>query len=155
VTDRHDLGDAKQQHQNQPGQPSKAGDSPPTSKGVPHRAVHNEGARGPGSSTQGAAPPRRSSLTRSRAVPADEIPATMPLGRRGKSRLYTAWVIGFVVSVLGSLFSYLKDWPMGATIVCLFGLTVAIVSLSVRMKYVEADAGGEHAAARELQSGEV
>ena len=77
------------------------------------------------------------------------------LGRRGKSRLYTAWAIGFVVSVLGSLFSYLKDWPMGATIVCLFGVTVALVSLSVRMKYVEADAEGEHAAARELQSGEV
>jgi hypothetical protein len=30
---------------------------------------------------------------------------------------------------------------MGATIVCLFGLTVAVVSLSVRMKYV--DANGE------------
>jgi zinc/manganese transport system permease protein len=59
------------------------------------------------------------------------------LGRRGPSRLYSAWAIGFVVSVLGSVFSYLKDWPMGATIVCLFGLTVAIISLSVRMKYVD------------------
>jgi hypothetical protein len=26
---------------------------------------------------------------------------------------------------------------MGATIVCLFGVTVAVVSLSVRMKYVD------------------
>ena len=59
------------------------------------------------------------------------------LGRRGPARLYSAWAIGFVVSVLGSLFSYLKDWPMGATIVCLFGVTVAIISLSVRMKYVD------------------
>jgi len=38
------------------------------------------------------------------------------------------------------LFSYFRDWPMGATIVCLFGVTVAVVSLSVRMKYVDAKA---------------
>jgi hypothetical protein len=39
--------------------------------------------------------------------------------------------------------SYLRDWPMGATIVCLFGITVAIISLSVRMKYVDAEVAGE------------
>ena len=61
------------------------------------------------------------------------------LGRHGRGRLFTAWAIGFVVSVLGGALSYAKDWPMGATIVCLFGLTVAIISLSVRMKYVDAD----------------
>ena len=77
------------------------------------------------------------------------------LGRRGGSRLYWAWAIAFVVSVLGAVFSYLKDWPMGATIVCLFGVTVAIVSLSVRMKYVEADAEGERPAAKEFRSGEA
>jgi zinc/manganese transport system permease protein len=77
------------------------------------------------------------------------------LGRRGRSRLFWAWAIGFVVSVLGSVLSYVKDWPMGATIVCLFGLTVAIVSLSVRMKYVEADTNGERPAAPEFRSGEV
>ena len=49
-------------------------------------------------------------------------------------------MIAFGVSVLGAFFSYLRDWPMGATIVCLFGVTVAIVSLSVRMKYVDKDA---------------
>jgi zinc/manganese transport system permease protein len=59
------------------------------------------------------------------------------LGRRGQGRLTWAWVIAFGVSVLGAFFSYLRDWPMGATIVCLFGVTVAIVSLSVRMKYVD------------------
>jgi len=59
------------------------------------------------------------------------------LGRRGRGQLYWAWAIAFVVSVLGALLSYKQDWPMGATIVCLFGLTVAIVSLSVRMKYVD------------------
>jgi len=37
----------------------------------------------------------------------------------------------------------MKDLPMGATIVCLFGVTVAVVSLSVRMKYVDEKAGGE------------
>jgi zinc/manganese transport system permease protein len=58
------------------------------------------------------------------------------LGRRGRGQLIWAWVIAFVVSVLGAVFSYAKDLPMGATIVCLFGLTVAIVSLTVRMKYV-------------------
>lgn len=59
------------------------------------------------------------------------------LGRHGGARLYLAWGIGFVVSMLGAVLSYLRDWPMGATIVCLFGLTVAIVSLSVRVKYVD------------------
>jgi len=72
------------------------------------------------------------------------------LGRHGRSRLYWAWVIGFVVSILGAVLSYLKDWPMGATIVCLFGVTVAIVSLSVRMKYV--DANGERPATEGLPS---
>ena len=58
------------------------------------------------------------------------------LGRHGRGRIAWAWVIAFVVSVAGAFFSYLRDWPMGATIVCLFGLTVALISLSVRMKYV-------------------
>src|SRR5262249_852654 len=43
------------------------------------------------------------------------------LGRRGRARIYWAWIIAFVVSILGALLSYLRDWPMGATIVCLFG----------------------------------
>jgi zinc/manganese transport system permease protein len=67
------------------------------------------------------------------------------LGRRGAAQLFWAWGIAFVISILGAIASYLKDWPMGATIVVLFGLTVAIISLSVRMKYVDADASGEHA----------
>jgi zinc/manganese transport system permease protein len=65
------------------------------------------------------------------------------LGRRGAARLSVAWAIAFVLSILGALASYLKDWPMGATIVCLFGITVAIITLSVRMKYVEPDTHGE------------
>jgi len=62
------------------------------------------------------------------------------LGRRGRSRLYWAWAIATVVSVLGAAFSYVRDWPMGATIVCLFGVTVAVISLTVRMKYVDEQA---------------
>ena len=73
------------------------------------------------------------------------------LGRRGPARLYVAWVIGAVISVLGAGLSYLRDWPMGATIVCLFGLTVGIVSLSVRMRYVDDKATGPEPAKEELQ----
>jgi len=73
------------------------------------------------------------------------------LGRRGPARLYWAWGIGVVVSILGAALSYLKDWPMGATIVCLCGLTVAIVSLSVRMKYVDDEANGAHPVAEEAK----
>jgi zinc/manganese transport system permease protein len=69
------------------------------------------------------------------------------LGRRGRARLYWAWIIAFVASVLGAFFSYLRDWPMGATIVCLFGVAVAVVSLSVRMKFVDEKVNGEREAA--------
>jgi zinc/manganese transport system permease protein len=67
------------------------------------------------------------------------------LGRRGRAQLYWAWAIAFVVSILGAVLSYLRDWPMGATIVVLFGVTVAIVSLSVRMKYVDDKLNGTRA----------
>ncbi|MGE5177540.1 MAG: metal ABC transporter permease [Bacteroidota bacterium] len=72
------------------------------------------------------------------------------LGRHGSARLYWAWGIALLASVLGAGLSYAKDWPMGATIVCLFGLTVAVVSLSVRMKYVD-DTYAEHPVAQELR----
>ncbi|TMQ70551.1 MAG: metal ABC transporter permease [Candidatus Eisenbacteria bacterium] len=74
------------------------------------------------------------------------------LGRRGPAQLYWAWAIAFVVSILGAVFSYLKDWPMGATIVCLFGIAVIIVSLSVRMKYVDDAANGHRGTAEEFGS---
>lgn len=73
------------------------------------------------------------------------------LGRAGRGRLGWAWAIAFVVSVLGAVFSYLRDWPMGATIVCLFGITVAVVSLSVRMKYVDDSLSGERPKAHKFQ----
>ncbi len=68
------------------------------------------------------------------------------LGRHGRSRLLTAWGIAVVISVLGAVLSYNRDWPMGATIVCLFGVTVAVVSLSVRFRNVDAEEGAERPA---------
>lgn len=61
------------------------------------------------------------------------------LGRSGRGRLYWAWGIAFAVSILGSVLSYLRDWPMGATIVCIFGVTVAVISFTVRMKNVDSE----------------
>jgi zinc/manganese transport system permease protein len=58
------------------------------------------------------------------------------LGRK-HHRLYWAWGIGLVVSLVGSILSYTRDWPMGATIVCIFGLMVAVISSVVRMKNVD------------------
>jgi zinc/manganese transport system permease protein len=74
------------------------------------------------------------------------------LGRRGPAKLYWAWSIAFLVSLAGAALSYLKDWPMGATIVCLLGLTVAVVSLSVRVKYVDVKAPGEPGPAQDSLS---
>ncbi len=65
------------------------------------------------------------------------------LGRKGSGRLYWAWAIGLVVSGIGAALSYYRDWPMGGTIVCLFGLSVAVISLSVRMRYVDDKGTGE------------
>jgi len=75
------------------------------------------------------------------------------LGRRGHPRLYWAWALAFVVSALGGVLSYHRDWPMGATIVCLFGVMVAVISLSVRMKNVDASANGVHGELLEEASG--
>lgn len=73
------------------------------------------------------------------------------LGRRGAARLYWAWTLAFAVSLLGAILSYVQDWPMGATIVCLFGLVVAVVSLSVRVRYVDDKLNGTRPAAEEIQ----
>jgi zinc/manganese transport system permease protein len=65
------------------------------------------------------------------------------LGRKGPARLYWAWAIAFVVSILGAVISYSRDLPMGATIVCLFGVVVAVVSISVRMTRINGVQNGE------------
>lgn len=56
------------------------------------------------------------------------------LGAVGARRLRLAWGIGIAVSVAGSALSYTRDWPMGATIVCVFGLCVALVSAATRLR---------------------
>lgn len=56
------------------------------------------------------------------------------LGLKGNSRLYWAWGIGLLVSVVSAGLSYNRDWPMGATIVCVFGLSVVVISIITRMK---------------------
>ena len=58
------------------------------------------------------------------------------LGQQGARRIYWAWGLGFVVCLAGSVLSYLKDLPMGATIVCLFGVIVAGISFSARVRRV-------------------
>jgi zinc/manganese transport system permease protein len=56
------------------------------------------------------------------------------LGRKGSTRLYWAWGIGLIVSIVSAVLSYNRDWPMGATIVCVFGLSVILISIFTRMK---------------------
>lgn len=56
------------------------------------------------------------------------------MGHKSNHRLYWAWGIGLVISILGSCLSYAKDWPMGATVVCMFGLAVIVISIATRMK---------------------
>jgi len=56
------------------------------------------------------------------------------LGHKGKHRLLWAWSIGLVVSVLASGLSYGRDWPMGATIVTIFGGAVILISILTRMR---------------------
>jgi zinc/manganese transport system permease protein len=74
------------------------------------------------------------------------------LGKRGARRLYWAWAIAFVVSILGAVLSYKRDWPMGATIVCLFGVTVAVISLFVRMRNVDSGENGDKLSGNEFHS---
>jgi ABC-type Mn2+/Zn2+ transport system permease subunit len=69
------------------------------------------------------------------------------LGWKGAARLYWAWGLAFVVSILGAVLSYFQDWPMGATIVCLFGVMVAGISIFVRVRNgVFAENAGEEVA---------
>ena len=49
------------------------------------------------------------------------------------NRLAIGWGVGFVTSALGCILSYLFDLPTGATIVCLFGFTLLLLSLIKRL----------------------
>jgi zinc/manganese transport system permease protein len=52
----------------------------------------------------------------------------MLYGRTIGSRLAIGWIMGILVSVLGMYFSVLLDLPTGATIVCTFGLVLAVMA---------------------------
>ena len=43
-------------------------------------------------------------------------------------RLALGWVMGILVSILGMYFSVLFDLPTGATIVCTFGMVLAVMA---------------------------
>ena len=54
-------------------------------------------------------------------------------------RLAFGWGVGFVASALGLWFSYLLDFPTGATMVCTFGLgLVLLASFRILTKWVRA-----------------
>jgi ABC-type Mn2+/Zn2+ transport system permease subunit len=48
--------------------------------------------------------------------------------------LAVGWAIGTVVSAVGAALSYAMDLPTGATIVCVFGLTLLIVATLVAVR---------------------
>ncbi len=48
---------------------------------------------------------------------------------RLKTRLFLGWGIGFLASVAGMAVSYFLDFPTGASVVCVFGLILAICAL--------------------------
>jgi len=56
------------------------------------------------------------------------------LGAAGARRMVLAWGMGIAVSTVAAVLSYARDWPMGATIVCVFGVCVAAISAATRMR---------------------
>lgn len=46
-----------------------------------------------------------------------------------RMRLVVGWSVGLITSLLGILFSYFFDFPTGASIVCMFGLALAVITL--------------------------
>lgn len=43
-------------------------------------------------------------------------------------RLLVGWIVGWIVSILGCVISYQADLPTGATVVCVFGLSLALAT---------------------------
>ena len=63
-------------------------------------------------------------------VPA--VCATLFTNHIGK-RLAIGWILGFFVSALGCTVSYLMDLPTGATVVCMFGIVLVLLTLVKRL----------------------
>ena len=51
------------------------------------------------------------------------------LSRHIGVRLAIGWVLGFAVSAIGCGLSYVLDLPTGATVVCTFGLALALLGV--------------------------
>jgi zinc/manganese transport system permease protein len=52
------------------------------------------------------------------------------LGKREAAQLWWAWGIGIVGSTIAVVLSYVRDWPTGASVVCVFGCGVVLVSIA-------------------------
>jgi zinc/manganese transport system permease protein len=52
------------------------------------------------------------------------------LGKRKNAQLVWAWIIGILGSVVAVSLSYAKDWPTGASVVCVFGGLVTVISVA-------------------------
>ncbi len=50
------------------------------------------------------------------------------LSRSFRASLLLGWIVGVGVSLLGSALSYILDLPTGATIICLFGVTLLVIA---------------------------
>jgi zinc/manganese transport system permease protein len=62
--------------------------------------------------------------------------AGVTLGGSVVSRLLIGWAFGTIVSVLGMVASAALDLPTGATVVCVFGLTLSVFGLGFRVGWL-------------------
>ena len=62
--------------------------------------------------------------------------AGVTLGGSVTSRLLVGWGFGTAVSVLGVVASAAFDLPTGATVVCVFGLTLSVFGLAFRLGWI-------------------
>ena len=60
--------------------------------------------------------------------------AAMLFSKSIGTRLAIGWTMGAIVSALGVLLSFRLDLPTGATIVCTFGISLAIMALFWAMR---------------------
>lgn len=56
------------------------------------------------------------------------------LGKSIRTRLIVGWAIGAITSIVGISLSYIVDLPTGATIVCIFGVTLVVVAVAQKAK---------------------
>jgi zinc/manganese transport system permease protein len=57
------------------------------------------------------------------------------LGKRRNAQLVWAWIIGILGSVVAVSLSYAKDWPTGASVVCVFGCFVTVISVATHARF--------------------